>query len=203
MAATLIPPHVAPRPEETAPAAGAPTVSFVSLGCPKALVDSERIITRLRAEGYALSRRHEGADVVVVNTCGFLDSAKAESLSAISEALAANGRVIVTGCMGAEPASITDRFPQVLAVTGPQQYEQVVAAVHDAVLPVLADLTAASARFGGYAPRLGNALDRVRAGSTDWFDKPTIDSYHAVWFELHEDLLATLGLDRASESTEE
>src|SRR6188508_2613412 len=98
----------------------APKVSFVSLGCPKALVDSERIITRLRAEGYALSRRHEGSDVVVVNTCGFLDSAKAESLAAISDALAENGRVIVTGCMGAEPESVTETFPQVLAVTGPQ-----------------------------------------------------------------------------------
>src|SRR6266540_2666841 len=81
----------------------APKVSFVSLGCPKALVDSERIITRLRAEGYELTRRHEGADLVIVNTCGFLDSAKAESLGAIGEAMAENGKVIVTGCMGAEP----------------------------------------------------------------------------------------------------
>jgi ribosomal protein S12 methylthiotransferase len=135
MTVTLVPPRVAPRDEDTCPEAGAPSVSFVSLGCPKALVDSERIITRLRAEGYALSRRHEGSDVVVVNTCGFLDSAKAESLAAISEALNENGRVIVTGCMGAEPESITDRFPQVLAVTGPQQYEQVVEAVHAAVPP--------------------------------------------------------------------
>ena len=135
MATTLIPPRVIPRPDDTPAQTGAPTVSFVSLGCPKALVDSERIITRLRAEGYALSRRHEGADVVVVNTCGFLDSAKAESLSAISDALAENGRVIVTGCMGAEPDSITGSFPQVLAVTGPHQYEQVIAAVHAAVPP--------------------------------------------------------------------
>jgi len=135
MATTLIPPRVAPRAEDTPAQSGAPTVSFVSLGCPKALVDSERIITRLRAEGYALSRRHEGADVVVVNTCGFLDSAKAESLSAISEALNENGRVIVTGCMGAEPESITQAFPQVLAVTGPQAYEQVVTAVHGVVPP--------------------------------------------------------------------
>ena len=136
MTTTLVPPRVAPRADD-APAAstGAPTVSFVSLGCPKALVDSERIITRLRAEGYALSRRHEGADLVIVNTCGFLDSAKAESLAAISDALAENGRVIVTGCMGAEPESITEQFPEVLAVTGPQQYEQVVAAVHDVVPP--------------------------------------------------------------------
>jgi ribosomal protein S12 methylthiotransferase len=135
MTAILVPPRVMPRSEDAAPETDAPTVSFVSLGCPKALVDSERIITRLRAEGYALSRRHEGSDVVVVNTCGFLDSAKAESLSAISEALAENGRVIVTGCMGAEPESITGAFPQVLAVTGPQQYEQVVEAVHQAVPP--------------------------------------------------------------------
>jgi ribosomal protein S12 methylthiotransferase len=136
MPTTLVPPRVTPRDDDAPPSdAAAPTVSFVSLGCPKALVDSERIITRLRAEGYALSRRHEGADLVIVNTCGFLDSAKAESLSAISDALAENGRVIVTGCMGAEPESITDKFPRVLAVTGPHQYEQVVAAVHDAVPP--------------------------------------------------------------------
>jgi ribosomal protein S12 methylthiotransferase len=110
-------------------------VSFVSLGCPKALVDSERIITRLRAEGYALSRDHKGADLVIVNTCGFLDSAQAESLEAIGEALAENGKVIVTGCMGAEPEKITGKFPAVLAVTGPQQYESVVEAVHRAAPP--------------------------------------------------------------------
>jgi ribosomal protein S12 methylthiotransferase len=109
-----------------------PKVSFVSLGCPKALVDSERIITRLRAEGYEFTRRHEGADLAIVNTCGFLDSAQAESLSAIGEALAQNGKVIVTGCMGAEPQKITARYPGVLAVTGPQQYESVVEAVHRA-----------------------------------------------------------------------
>ena len=113
----------------------APRVSFVSLGCPKALVDSERIVTRLRAEGYELSRSHAGADVVVVNTCGFLDSAKTESLEAIGAALAENGRVIVTGCMGAEPEAITQRFPDVLAVTGPQQYESVIEAVHRAAAP--------------------------------------------------------------------
>jgi ribosomal protein S12 methylthiotransferase len=115
--------------------AAAPKVSFVSLGCPKALVDSERIITRLRAEGYELSREHAGADLVIVNTCGFLDSAKAESLAAIGGALKDNGRVIVTGCMGAEPESITSAYPGVLAVTGPQQYESVVEAVHRAVPP--------------------------------------------------------------------
>ncbi len=114
---------------------GTPTVSFVSLGCPKALVDSERIITRLRAEGYALAREHAGADVVVVNTCGFLDSAKAESLAAIGEALKENGRVIVTGCMGAEPETIRGTYPNVLAVTGPHQYEQVVSAIHEAAPP--------------------------------------------------------------------
>jgi ribosomal protein S12 methylthiotransferase len=113
----------------------APKVSFVSLGCPKALVDSERIITRLRAEGYELARNHQGADLVLVNTCGFLDSAQAESLETIGRALAENGKVIVTGCMGAEPEKITDRFPQVLAVTGPQQYESVVEAVHRAAPP--------------------------------------------------------------------
>src|SRR5437763_7109811 len=107
-------------------AAGAPPkVSFVSLVCPKALVDSERIITRLRAEGYALARDHRGADLVVVNTCGFLDSAQAESLAVIGKALDENGKVIVNGCMGAEPEKITREFPRVLAVTGPQQYESV------------------------------------------------------------------------------
>lgn len=114
----------------------APKVGVVSLGCPKALVDSERIITRLRSEGYALSDKYAGADVVIVNTCGFLDSAKEESLNAIGEAMAANGRVIVTGCMGAEPESITDKYPNVLAVTGPHQYESVVDAVHAAVPPL-------------------------------------------------------------------
>jgi ribosomal protein S12 methylthiotransferase len=113
----------------------APKVSFVSLGCPKALVDSERIITRLRAEGYELSREHAGSDLVIVNTCGFLDSAKAESLTAIGKALKENGKVIVTGCMGAEPESISSAYPNVLAITGPQQYESVVDAVHRALPP--------------------------------------------------------------------
>ncbi len=115
--------------------ASAPRVSFVSLGCPKALVDSERIITKLRAEGYELSREHKGADVVVVNTCGFLDTARTESLAAIGEALNENGRVIVTGCLGAEPDIIRAAHPSVLAVTGPQRYEEVMAAVHEAVPP--------------------------------------------------------------------
>src|SRR5712692_5341408 len=115
--------------------ARAPKVSFVSLGCPKALVDSERIITRLRAEGYELARGHAGADLAIVNTCGFLDSAQAESLAAIGKALNENGKVIVTGCMGAEPEKITSRYPNVLAVTGPQQYESVVEAVHRALPP--------------------------------------------------------------------
>jgi ribosomal protein S12 methylthiotransferase len=113
----------------------APKVSFVSLGCPKALVDSERIITRLRAEGYELTRDHKGADLAIVNTCGFLESAQAESLEAIGTALAENGKVIVTGCMGAEPEKISERFPNVLAITGPQQYETVVQAVHRAAPP--------------------------------------------------------------------
>jgi len=113
----------------------APKISFVSLGCPKALVDSERIITRLRAEGYELARKHDGADVVIVNTCGFLDSAKKESLSAIGEAMAENGKVIVTGCMGAEPEQISEAHPGVLSITGPQQYESVLDAVHRALPP--------------------------------------------------------------------
>jgi len=115
--------------------AGQPTIGMVSLGCPKALVDSERILTRLRAEGYAISPDYKGADAVIVNTCGFLDSAKAESLEAIGEALQENGRVIVTGCLGAEPDYITGAHPKVLAVTGPQQYESVLDAVHLAVPP--------------------------------------------------------------------
>ncbi len=115
--------------------AGQPTIGMVSLGCPKALVDSERILTRLRAEGYAISPDYKGADAVIVNTCGFLDSAKAESLEAIGEALVENGRVIVTGCLGAEPDYITGAHPRVLAVTGPHQYEAVLDAVHAAVPP--------------------------------------------------------------------
>jgi ribosomal protein S12 methylthiotransferase len=110
-------------------------VGMVSLGCPKALVDSERILTRLRADGYAMSPDYAGADVVLVNTCGFLDSAKEESLEAIGEAIAENGRVIVTGCMGEEAEVIRARFPEVLAVTGAHQYEQVVEAVHVAAPP--------------------------------------------------------------------
>src|SRR5689334_8884814 len=114
----------------------APKVGLVSLGCPKNLVDSERIMTKLRSDGYSMSSDYAGADVVLVNTCGFLDSAKEESLEAIGEAIAENGRVIVTGCMGKEADVIRNRFPNVLAVTGPQQYEDVVAAVHEAAPPV-------------------------------------------------------------------
>ena len=112
-----------------------PKVGMVSLGCPKALVDSERILTRLRADGYAMSPDYAGADVVLVNTCGFLDSAKEESLAAIGEAIAENGRVIVTGCMGNEAEAIRARFPEVLAITGAHQYEDVVEAVHEAAPP--------------------------------------------------------------------
>ncbi|MEP1355846.1 MAG: 30S ribosomal protein S12 methylthiotransferase RimO [Tateyamaria sp.] len=138
-------PDLAPkvRLDDTSPKArmdpnrrpGQPTIGMVSLGCPKALVDSERILTRLRAEGYGISPDYSGADAVIVNTCGFLDSAKAESLEAIGEALNENGRVIVTGCLGAEPEYITGTHPKVLAVTGPHQYEQVLDAVHSAVPP--------------------------------------------------------------------
>ncbi|MFS4437256.1 30S ribosomal protein S12 methylthiotransferase RimO [Paracoccaceae bacterium GXU_MW_L88] len=122
-------PHEVARP-------GQPRIGMVSLGCPKALVDSERILTRLRAEGYAISADYDGADAVIVNTCGFLDSAKAESLEAIGEALTANGKVIVTGCLGAEEDYIRGTHPSVLAVTGPHQYEQVLDAVHGAVPPM-------------------------------------------------------------------
>ncbi|MBL3552730.1 30S ribosomal protein S12 methylthiotransferase RimO [Rhodovulum sulfidophilum] len=129
-------PDLAPRARIADPSRpGQPTIGMVSLGCPKALVDSERILTRLRAEGYAISPDYAGADAVIVNTCGFLDSAKAESLDAIGEALKENGRVIVTGCLGAEPGYITGAHPTVMAVTGPHQYEQVLDAVHAAVPP--------------------------------------------------------------------
>jgi ribosomal protein S12 methylthiotransferase len=112
-----------------------PKVGFVSLGCPKALVDSERILTRLRAEGYEVAASYGAADLVVVNTCGFIDAAVDESLEAIGEALAENGKVIVTGCLGAQPQKILDRHPQVLKITGPQRYEEVVASVHEHLPP--------------------------------------------------------------------
>lgn len=109
----------------------APAVGFVSLGCPKALVDSERILTQLRTEGYNIVPTYEGADLVIVNTCGFIDDAKAESLQTIGEALEANGKVLVTGCMGAKPSEISDIHPKVLGITGPQAYEAVMAQVHE------------------------------------------------------------------------
>ena len=108
----------------------APRIGFVSLGCPKALVDSERILTQLRAEGYQTAPSYADADLVVVNTCGFIDDAVRESLDAIGEALAENGRVIVTGCLGAQPGRIRDLHPSVLAITGPHAYESVVSAIH-------------------------------------------------------------------------
>ena len=111
------------EPSAVTEPASPPKISFVSLGCPKALVDSERIITRLRAEGYELTRNHAGADAVIVNTCGFLDSAKAELLAAIGAALEENGKVIVTGCMGAESETIRSAYPNVLAISGPQAYK--------------------------------------------------------------------------------
>ncbi len=143
-------------------------VGMVSLGCPKALVDSERILTRLRADGYAMSPDYAGADVVLVNTCGFLDSAKEESLEAIGEAIAENGRVIVTGCMGEEADAIRARFPAVLAVTGAQQYEAVVEAVHEAAPPT-------QGPFVDLIPQPG-AL-KQRSGSTDEYVKLTPRHY--------------------------
>src|SRR5918992_516101 len=112
-----------------------PRVGMVSLGCPKALVDSERILTKLRSDGYRMSPDYAGADVVLVNTCGFLDSARQESLDAIGEAIAENGKVIVTGCLGVDEALIREHHPEVLAITGPQQYEAVIDAVHRARAP--------------------------------------------------------------------
>ncbi|MBT3069426.1 30S ribosomal protein S12 methylthiotransferase RimO [Rhodomicrobium sp. Az07] len=140
-----------PKPVAERAASNAPRVGFVSLGCAKALVDSERILTRLRAEGYVISPDYDGADVVVVNTCGFLDSAKAESLDAIGEAMAENGRVIVTGCFGVEDRRIRDSFPDVLAVTGPHQYDAVVNAIHTAA-------PAPHAPFLDLVPRAGLRL---------------------------------------------
>jgi ribosomal protein S12 methylthiotransferase len=134
--ATTKPKHKSGAKPLRGKAGPAPRVGLVSLGCPKALVDSERIITALRAQGYELSGQYADADVVLVNTCGFLDSAKKESLDAIGEAMAENGRVIVTGCFGVEKDRILEAHPGVLAVTGPHQYEQVVAAVHEAVPPL-------------------------------------------------------------------
>src|SRR5690349_19278252 len=113
----------------------APKVGFVSLGCPKALVDSERILTQLRAEGYETVSSYEDAGLVIVNTCGFIDEAKAESLGAIGEALDANGKVIVTGCLGAKENEIREVHPSVLSVTGPQAYEAVMSAVHQHLPP--------------------------------------------------------------------
>jgi ribosomal protein S12 methylthiotransferase len=125
-------PSRSPRP--TGPAAN-PRVGFVSLGCPKALVDSERILTQLRAEGYEIAPTYDGADVVVVNTCGFIDSAVEESLDAIGEAMAENGKVVVTGCLGARAELIRERFPDVLSISGPQDYASVMTAVHAQVPP--------------------------------------------------------------------
>ena len=147
-------------------AARAPKLSFVSLGCPKALVDSERIITRLRAEGYELARKHDGADIVIVNTCGFLDSAKQESLSAIGDAMAENGKVIVTGCMGAEPEQISTAYPGVLSITGPQQYESVLDAVHRALPPAGPLCLTGRRRLAYLKPRL---RFRRRGRVAEWF----------------------------------
>jgi ribosomal protein S12 methylthiotransferase len=124
-----------PKPKSTPRSPRVPRVGFVSLGCPKALVDSERILTQLRAEGYEVSPTYEAADVVVVNTCGFIDAAVDESLEAIGEAIEQNGRVIVTGCLGARPERILERHPRVLKVTGPHAYEDVVNAVHEHLPP--------------------------------------------------------------------
>ncbi len=132
-----------PKPTSAAPSSPsnlarpprAPKISFVSLGCPKALVDSERIIGRLRAEGYELAKTHRDAAAVIVNTCGFLDSAKAESLAAIGVAAAENGEVIVTGCMGAEPDAILQKFPRLRWISGPQDFNSVMRAVHEAAAP--------------------------------------------------------------------
>ncbi|MBT5952240.1 MAG: 30S ribosomal protein S12 methylthiotransferase RimO, partial [Methylococcales bacterium] len=115
-----------------------PTVGFISLGCPKALVDSERILTTLRTDGYQVVANYDSADLVVVNTCGFIDAAVEESLNSIGEAITENGKVIVTGCLGSRENEIRAKYPQVLSVTGAHAYDQVVAAVHDH-LPIVSD----------------------------------------------------------------
>ena len=151
-----------------------PRVGLVSLGCPKALVDSERILTKLRANGYDMSSDYAGADVVLVNTCGFLDSAKEESLEAIGEAIAENGRVVVTGCLGKEADVIRARFPQVLAITGPQQYEEVVGAVLAAAPPVPTDVggpfgaTAAEAATPKASTRTTSSATRALRMTPPW-----------------------------------
>jgi ribosomal protein S12 methylthiotransferase len=134
--------------------AAAPKIGFVSLGCPKALVDSERILTRLRGEGYGTSETHEGADAVVINTCGFLDSAREESLEAIGEAVSRNGRVIVTGCLGAEADLIRERFPQVESITGPARYDEVMEAVHRLTPPPVSFADVVPGGFGDAGVKL-------------------------------------------------
>src|SRR5436190_549336 len=123
------------RTPRAARAASNPKVGFVSLGCPKALVDSERILTQLRAEGYETVPTYKAADVVIVNTCGFIDSAVTESLDAIGDAMAENGKVIVTGCLGAKSEVIRSKYPGVLSISGPQDYVSVMKAVHAQVKP--------------------------------------------------------------------
>ncbi|MBV8061983.1 MAG: 30S ribosomal protein S12 methylthiotransferase RimO [Nevskia sp.] len=162
-----MPAPAAPSRHKPAPAsrktqaAAAPKVGFVSLGCPKALVDSERILTQLRAEGYQTVPSYSAADVVVVNTCGFIDSAVEESLDAIGEALNENGKVIVTGCLGAKSGVIRERFPEVLSITGPQDYQGVMEAVHAAVPPQhdpFLDLLPAHRRLGAGPDDVGIKL---------------------------------------------
>jgi ribosomal protein S12 methylthiotransferase len=151
-------------------------VGLVSLGCPKALVDSERILTALRADGYAMSPDYAGADVVLVNTCGFLDSAKEESLEAIGEAIAENGRVIVTGCMGEEADVIRARFPQVLAITGAHQYEDVVKAVHEAAPPTQ----------GPFVDLIPQRALKQRSDSADWDADVKLTPRHYSYLKISE-----------------
>jgi ribosomal protein S12 methylthiotransferase len=139
-----------------------PRIGFVSLGCPKATVDSERILTELRADGYAIASDYGGSDLVIVNTCGFIDAAVDESLDAIAEALDANGRVIVTGCLGARAGLIREAHPEVLAVTGPQAFAEVMAAVHQHLPPPPAT-TPAARRAPGRST--GTEVHGPRSGS--------------------------------------
>ena len=178
-------------------AKAAPQVGIVSLGCPKALVDSERILTKLHADGYTISGTYDGADVVIVNTCGFLDSAKIERLEAIGEALDENGRVIVTGCLGADENAIRDVHPDRFSVSRPHQYETVIVAVHEAAPPVakaerpmdacVQELLLVSQDTGAY----GTDLKYAKSSNKHWATPARITELCRVigsfgaWVQLH------------------
>ena len=159
----------------------APIIGFQSLGCAKALVDSERILTQLRAEGYEFTETYDGANIVIVNTCGFLDTARDESLAAIGEAMAENGKVIVTGCLGAEPDVIRAKFPNVLSITGPAQYESVVKAVHEALPPKHDPYLDLLPKGGIKLTPRHYAYLKISEGSICYFEFKTSEPIHFKW----------------------